>query len=119
MEFRTRQAVTRCKREMGCRRVRWLAAGAFIVLLTGCAVQRREKLPTAPAALRLKSATLEELLERIRIQQDGIQTLDATVEIQPTVSSALKGELVTYRDVRAFLLVRKPAFLRMIGQYPV
>jgi outer membrane lipoprotein-sorting protein len=35
------------------------------------------------------------------------------------VTSEQRGEIVTYRDVRAFVLIRKPAHLRMIGQYPV
>jgi outer membrane lipoprotein-sorting protein len=67
----------------------------------------------------LRNASLEELLDKVRAQQDAIQTLNATVEIQPSVTSELRGEIVTYRDVRAFLLIRKPDDLRMIGQYPV
>jgi hypothetical protein len=62
---------------------------------------------------------LDDLLAKIRRQQEAIQTLDGTVEIEPSVRSAQKAEIVHYRDVRAFLLVRKPGFLRMIGQYPV
>lgn len=96
-----------------------LLAASLMATLTGCLVQKRTTLPTVAAAPSLKSATLEELLEKVQQQQDGIKTLDATVEIEPSVSSAQKGEIVTYRDVRAFLLIRKPAFLRMIGQYPV
>ena len=34
-------------------------------------------------------------------------------------SSDLKGEVVHYRDVRSFLLIRRPGWLRMIGLYPV
>ena len=89
------------------------------VSLAGCAVARRDRLPAAPATLPWKSATLDELLEKVRAQEGALRTLNATVEIQPSVSSALQGEVVTYRDVRAFLLIRKPADLRMIGQYPV
>ena len=87
--------------------------------LTGCAVQNRRTLPPAPPAVSLQSATLQELLEKVERQQDAIQTLDATVQIEPTVTSEQRGEIITYRDVRAFLLIRKPAHLRMIGQYPV
>ena len=90
------------------------------ILSAGCLVQKREKIQTpaaAPASLR--TATLDELLEKIQKQQDAIQTIDATVQLEPSVSSAAKGEITTYHDVRAFLLIRKPAFLRMIGQYPV
>lgn len=93
----------------------------LLVLLatSGCAVQRRQRLPDAIQAPALQQATLEELLEKIQIQQDAIQTLEATVELAPSVTSPDQGEIVQYRDVRAFILIRKPAFLRMIGQYPV
>jgi outer membrane lipoprotein-sorting protein len=107
-------------------RSRWAglgAAGCLVavvsVALAGCAVQSRTKLPTVPYAPALKTATLAQLLEQVRQQQDAIRTINGVVELQPTVSSVQKGEVVTYRDVRAFLLVRKPANLRMIGQFPV
>ena len=101
-----------------CSLAKGLVVFSIAAGLNGCLVQKRTKLPPAPPAA-LQSATLDELLEKVHKQQEAIQTLDATVEIEPTVSSAQKGEMVTYHDVRAFLLIRKPAFLRMIGQYPV
>ena len=87
--------------------------------LSGCAVRQRERLPPAALAPASQKATLTELLGKIRAQQDAIQTFDATVEIEPTVTSLRRSEIVTYRDVRAFILIRRPAFLRMIGLYPV
>jgi hypothetical protein len=96
-----------------------ILAATLATMLTGCLVRKREKIAVAPLAQPLKTATLEELLEKIQKQQDAIQTLDAIVELEPSVTSQAKGEITTYRDVRAFLLIRKPAFLRMIGQYPV
>ncbi|HWP84114.1 MAG TPA: hypothetical protein VNN17_02915 [Terriglobia bacterium] len=86
---------------------------------SGCAVQNRIRIPTAPAAAPLRETTLPELLQQVRRQQEAIQTITATVQVQPSVTSPQRGEIVTYRDVRAFLLIRKPADLRMIGQYPV
>ena len=93
----------------------------LLVLLatSGCTVQRRQRLPDAIQAPALQHATLEELLEKIQIQQNTIRTLQATVDLAPSVTSPDKGEIVQYRDVRAFILIRKPAFLRMIGQYPI
>jgi outer membrane lipoprotein-sorting protein len=86
--------------------------------LPACAVRGRERLPT-PAAAHLQNATLDELIQKLQAQQQAIQTLDATVQIEPSVSSRMRGEIVHYRDVRAFVLIRKPALLRMIGQLPV
>jgi len=89
--------------------------------LTGCLVLRRQKIPVAaaPAALAWQTASLQELLGKIKAQQDAIQTADLAATIEPSVSSPAKGEIVTYRDVRAFILMRKPFSLRMIGLYPV
>ena len=97
----------------------WLALGVLLAGPPGCAVQRREKLPPAILAPVLQKATLEELLAKVRQQQKDIQTLNATVELQPSVTSMGKGEIVHYRDVRAFLLICRPVSLRMIGQSPV
>lgn len=97
------------------------AVGMVLALLvfSGCAVRQRQKLPAPTLVPAWQKATLEELLEKIRAQQDAFQSLQATVEIEPSVTSRQKGEIVQYRDVRAFLLILRPAFLRMIGQYPV
>jgi len=102
-----------------CRLARVVFFLGITTSLAGCLVQNRTPLPPAPLTPSLQSATLEELLEKVQKQQDAIQTLDAIVQIEPSVTSEQRGEIVTYRDVRAFLLIRKPAHLRMIGQYPV
>jgi len=96
-----------------------LALLALLLLLPGCIVRRRQPLPEATAAPLWRTATLEELLDNVQAQQEAIQTINATVELEPSVRYPQRGEIVHYRDVRAFLLIRKPAFIRMIGQYPV
>lgn len=102
---------------------RWPALLPVLLLVllatSGCTVQRRQRLPVAVQATALQHATLEGLLGKIQLQQDTIRTLEATVELAPSVTLLDKGEIVQYRDVRAFILIRKPASLRMIGQYPV
>jgi len=89
--------------------------------LSGCLVRRRERIPVAatPAVPVWRTASLQELLEKIRTTENGIKTLDATATIEPTVTSTRSGEIVNYRDVRTFILLRQPAFIRMIGLYPV
>ncbi|MBI4442451.1 MAG: hypothetical protein HY649_03645 [Acidobacteria bacterium] len=96
-----------------------LALAMIFLSLAGCAVQRRERLPSLASTPVWQKATLEQLLEKIRAQETFIQTLEATVELQPSVTRLRTEEVLYYRDVRAFILVRKPAFLRMIGQAPV
>lgn len=92
---------------------------AAILLASGCAVRQRVALPPTALAPAWKNATLSELLEQVRDQQQAIETLQATVEIEPSVTRVEQAEVVHYRDVRAFILIRRPAWLRMIGLYPV
>lgn len=86
---------------------------------TGCLVRSRERINTVRPASAYRQATLNELLAGLQQQEESIRTLNATVDVEPSVSSVLKGEVVHYRDVRSFLLIRKPGWLRMIGLYPV
>jgi outer membrane lipoprotein-sorting protein len=94
--------------------------GLLALALTGCLVRHRTKVavenhPAPP----LKTASLPDLLALIQKQEDAIRTLDATATIEPSVSTPSKGEIVHYRDVRTFILIRRPALIRMIGLYPV
>ena len=86
---------------------------------SGCLVRSRERIQTSRPAAGWREATLAELLTGLRAQETAIRTLNATVDVEPSVSSAQQGEVVHYRDVRSFLLIRKPGWLRMIGLYPV
>ena len=89
------------------------------LLAAGCAVRLRERISGAELAPAWQKATLAELLERVRAHEEAIETFQATVEIEPSVTSVQRSEIVHYRDVRAFILIRRPAWLRMIGLYPV
>src|SRR3970040_2025046 len=91
----------------------------LLLLFAGCAVRLRERISGAELAPAWQKATLAELLERVRAHEEAIETFQATVEIEPTVTSVQRAEIVHYRDVRAFILIRRPAWLRMIGLYPV
>jgi len=66
-----------------------------------------------------KDATREELIERYNAVARGIQTLNATVELKPTAGSKYSGVIQEYHEVKAFLLVARPANIRVIGQVPV
>jgi hypothetical protein len=48
-----------------------------------------------------------------------VQTLNATVELKPTAGSKYSGLIQEYHEVKAFLLVSRPANIRVIGQVPV
>src|SRR3954471_11742346 len=67
----------------------------------------------------LKDATKEQLIERINAEAAKIQTLNATVDISPAVGGSKKGKVTEYQEIRGYILVRKPAMLRMIGLFPI
>lgn len=67
----------------------------------------------------LKEATKEQLIETINRDAAMIQTLNATVDISPAVGGSKKGKVTEYQEIRGYILVRKPAMLRMIGLFPI
>jgi hypothetical protein len=78
------------------------------------------KITVTPAAKPVaKDATREDLIERYNAIARGVQTLNATVELKPIAGSAYSGVIQEYHEVKAFLLVARPADVRVIGQVPV
>ena len=71
----------------------------------------------SPAAL--KSATKSELVTYIKLQATKIQTMQATVDIDTSVGGVKKGKVTEYKEIRGYVLARKPAMLRMIGLLPI
>jgi len=66
-----------------------------------------------------KDATREELIKRYNAVARGVRSLNATVELKPTAGSKYSGVIQEYHEVKAFLLVARPASIRVIGQAPV
>jgi outer membrane lipoprotein-sorting protein len=91
----------------------------FLMLpLTGCLFRTRvveRPVSTAP----LKSTDQAELLAYINSQAAKIQSMQATVDIDTTVGGEKKGRITDYQQIRGYVLVRKPAMLRMIGLLPI
>ncbi|MFQ5662411.1 MAG: hypothetical protein ACE5HL_01085 [Terriglobia bacterium] len=107
----------------------------FVAPLLGmqnCGVKRTERLPPEKIP-PLKTATLEELLTRLRQQAEAVVSINAVTELVPSTGSAYSGVIEQYHDVRAFVLAqRRPAVggdngvpggsmrqIRLIGQAPV
>src|SRR6266581_6253083 len=59
------------------------------------------------------------LLERIAGQYEAIRDFSAEVDMVPALGSAEKSRITEYKDVRAYILFRKPAEIRLIGLYPL
>jgi hypothetical protein len=58
-------------------------------------------------------------LQRIETQYQLMETLNATVDMAPAVGSVNKGQITEYKDVRAYILFKRPSDIRIIGLYPV
>jgi outer membrane lipoprotein-sorting protein len=88
--------------------------------LSSCLARRRAFArsggkPTQPLLVADRSA----LVERITRQYEAIHDFYATVDMVPALGSAEKSRITEYKDVRAFILFRKPRDIRLIGLYPV
>jgi hypothetical protein len=74
-----------------------------------------------PSASRpvAKQASQQELLDRYNLMAQGVNTINATVQLKLTAGSQYSGVIEEYHEVKAFLLAKRPSAIRMIGQVPV
>jgi len=95
-----------------------LSLFAVIVPLCGCLFRTHpvaRHTPNQP----LKTATQAQLINYINTQAEKIRTMQATVDIDTSVGGEKKGKVTDYQEIRGYVLVRKPAMLRMIGLMPL
>ena len=71
------------------------------------------------STVNLRTATRDQLVEAINSQAKQIHTLNATVDIDTSVGGEVKGKITEYKQIRGYVLVRKPEMLRMIGLMPI
>lgn len=96
-----------------------LCAAGAAALLAGCASHiQRVATPAGPPKPAL-TATKMQLVERYEGQAAAVQSLDAAVKLKAKTGSAFSGVIREYRQISAFLLAERPAFLRVVGQAPV
>ena len=67
----------------------------------------------------LKTATQQELIDYVNTQAARIQSMQATVDIDSSVGDPKNGRITDYKEIRGYVLARKPAMLRMKGLMPV
>jgi hypothetical protein len=95
----------------------------FVLLLAvlptaGCLFRTRPVEETYSKA-PLKESTQSGLIEVINLQAAKIQSLQATVDIDTSAGGAKKGSVTDYKEIRGYVLARKPAMLHMIGLLPI
>jgi outer membrane lipoprotein-sorting protein len=96
-----------------------LGLATLAALAGGCGhVSTKHVIPKTQIAVA-KDATREELIEKFNGIAANLKTLNATVDLRPTAGSKYSGLIEEYHEVKAFLLAKRPANIRMIGQAPV
>src|SRR5271154_1477544 len=97
----------------------WALALVLGVLpTTGCLFRTRPVEETYSKTV-LQEASQSALIGSINQQAEKIQSLKATVDIDTSVGGAKKGHQTDYKEIRGYVLARKPAMLHMIGLLPI
>jgi hypothetical protein len=97
----------------------WVAVALLSILSSSGCLFRSHKVPVRTTVAAVRTATLQELIDIINQQAQSIKTLNTTVDIDTTVGGAKKGKVTEYQQIRGYILVSKPARLRMIGLFPI
>lgn len=100
------------------RRILLSALLAFLASTPGCLFRTRT-VETRLSTAKLLTATQQELIDRLNQDAKRIQTVNATVDIDSSVGGEKRGKVTEFKEIRGYILVRKPSMLRMIGLYPI
>jgi outer membrane lipoprotein-sorting protein len=95
-----------------------LALVPAVLPTTGCLFRTRPVEETY-SKTPLQETTQAGLINSINQQAEKIQSLKATVDIDTSVGGAKKGHQTDYKEIRGYVLARKPAMLHMIGLLPI
>lgn len=66
----------------------------------------------------LLDTTQQGLISQVNGQAEKIHSLQATVDIDSSAGGIKKGQVTDYKEIRGYVLARKPAMLHMIGLMP-
>jgi hypothetical protein len=96
----------------------WLTLSA---VACGCGRGAVKKTTTVPPAARpvALEASQEQIRDRYNALAQGLQSVNATMELKPSAGSEYTGVISEYHEVKAFVLASRPYNIRMIGQVPV
>ncbi len=102
------------------RRPSFLVLPLFLAVLatSGCVFRTRpveEQYSKAP----LKESTQQGLIDSINQQAESTHSLKATVDIDSSSGGVKKGHYTDYKEIRGYILARKPDELHMIGLMPI
>ena len=89
------------------------------MLSPGCLLRRQTRIPPSQLPPPAREASLADLVAKLDASSQSVRTLTATVDLEPTAGSIYSGVIKEYHDVRGFILIEKPAMIRVLGQAPV
>lgn len=102
-------------------RIRQAFAAGLIGLapaLTGCLTHTRV-VPKTRLASVVMSTSLDQLAKQINLRYDSIHSMNAAVEVSATTGGNLQGKVKETTSLRGYILMRKPADLRVLLLVPV
>lgn len=103
---------------VGVSQIRMLALALLLLPAGGCLFHSR-KIERQVSTAALQSATQQQLIAMVNEEAAKIQSLQATVDIDTSIANLNQGTVTDYKEIRGYVLLRKPATLRMIGLMPI
>jgi outer membrane lipoprotein-sorting protein len=95
-----------------------LLLSATTFSLSGCLFRTRP-LDRQFSNRPLQTATQQQLIDYVNTQAAKIQSMQATVDIDASAEDPKNGRATDYKEIRGYVLVRKPSMLRMKGLLPL
>jgi hypothetical protein len=97
----------------------WALPLLLAVLPTAGCLFRTRPVEETYSKTPLRESSQSALIDRIKQQAEKIQSLQATVDIDSSAGGVKKGHVTDYKEIRGYVLARKPAMLHMIGLLPI
>lgn len=96
-------------------------AMSFITLVSSsCLVRTRTVVPRGqPANKPALTANREDLLKRMHLLADPIQSFSLKADLSPSVGGVFGGKVTDYPTIQGFILYRRPDQIRVVGLDPV
>jgi outer membrane lipoprotein-sorting protein len=97
----------------------FLLLAVAVLGLNGCGFRTSHPVKMRTSTATLKDASLDQLVQSINSNAARLSSLKATVDIDSSVLEQKKDKVTDNPQVAGYILMRKPAMLRMIGLVPV
>jgi hypothetical protein len=97
----------------------WALLSLLVVLPTSGCLFRTRPVEQQYSKAPLLESSQQGLINTLNQQAEKIRSLQATVDIDSSAGGVKKGHVTDYKEIRGYVLARKPAMLHMIGLMPI